>query len=243
MSAPAHPQQWTAPDGVHLLHNVSIETLAAQGALHYVRARVTLPEFAKANVRTEGRRVYVDLTWPLDSEDPRAPRRMTAESGAGTPESASRGQARTADQKAGEEAPEQRYRTESSQSVSRGRIHRGAAVSPVRGAVGSLRRLRGARSDVCRAGRVTGGDERAAVGVWSAPIDDCRRTTRAGGPGAGVLRRSARARTKGHHDVRRRHGVTGRVRRPPDRDHPNGAVSQTPPTTIASSAAAVIMAR
>lgn len=112
MPAPAHPQQWSAPDGVHLLHNVSIETLAAQGALHYVRARVTLPEFAKANVRTEGRRVYVDLTWPLDSEDPRAPRRMTAESGAGTPESASRDQARTADQKAGQEAPEQRYRTE-----------------------------------------------------------------------------------------------------------------------------------
>jgi hypothetical protein len=77
MPSPAQPQQWSAPDGVHLLHTVSMETLAAQGGLHYLRARVTLPEFAKANVRTEGRRVYVDLTWPLDSEDTRAPKRPT----------------------------------------------------------------------------------------------------------------------------------------------------------------------
>jgi hypothetical protein len=77
MPSPAQPQQWSAPDGVHLLHTVSMETLAAQGGLHYLRARVTLPEFAKANVRTEGRRVYVDLTWPLDGEDARAPKRPT----------------------------------------------------------------------------------------------------------------------------------------------------------------------
>ncbi len=75
MATAANPQQWSAPDGVHLLHTVSIETLAAQGGLNYLRARVALPEFAKANVRTEGRRVYVDLTWPLDGEDARAPRR------------------------------------------------------------------------------------------------------------------------------------------------------------------------
>jgi len=77
MVAPAQPQHWSAPDGVHLLHTVSIETLSAQGALNYVRAKIALPEFAKANVRTEGRRVYVDLTWPLDGENARAPRRMT----------------------------------------------------------------------------------------------------------------------------------------------------------------------
>jgi len=75
MPSPAHPQQWSAPDGVHLLHTVSVETLAAQGALHYVRARIALPEFAKANVRTEGRRVYVDLTWPLEEEERRARKR------------------------------------------------------------------------------------------------------------------------------------------------------------------------
>jgi hypothetical protein len=75
MATAATPQQWSAPEGVHLLRSVSIETLAAQGGLNYLRARVTLPEFAKANVRTEGRRVYVDLMWPLDGEDTRAPRR------------------------------------------------------------------------------------------------------------------------------------------------------------------------
>jgi hypothetical protein len=75
MPTAANPQQWSVPDGVHLLRTVSIETLAAQGGLNYLRARVALPEFAKANVRTEGRRVYVDLTWPLDEEDARAPRR------------------------------------------------------------------------------------------------------------------------------------------------------------------------
>ncbi len=77
MVAPAQPQHWSAPDGVHLLHTVSIETLTAQGALNYVRAKIAVPEFAKANVRTEGRRVYVDLTWPLETEDARAPRRTT----------------------------------------------------------------------------------------------------------------------------------------------------------------------
>jgi cell division septation protein DedD len=77
MTTPAQPQQWSAPDGVHLLHTVSIEASSAQGGLNYLRARVALPEFAKANVRTEGRRVYVDLTWPREDEDARAPRRMT----------------------------------------------------------------------------------------------------------------------------------------------------------------------
>jgi hypothetical protein len=77
MATAANPQQWSAPDGVHLLHTVSIETLAAQGGLNYLRARVVLPEFAKANVRTEGKRVYVDLTWPLDAEVGRAPKRTT----------------------------------------------------------------------------------------------------------------------------------------------------------------------
>jgi hypothetical protein len=78
MPTAAQPQRWSAPDGVHLLHTVAIEGLTA-GGLHYVRARVTLPEFAKANVRNEGRRVYVDLTWPLADEDARAPRRAAAQ--------------------------------------------------------------------------------------------------------------------------------------------------------------------
>jgi len=75
MATPAHPQQWGAPESVHLVRTVSIEAVSSQGGQHYARARVALPEFAKANVRTEGRRVYVDLTWPLAEDDMRVPRR------------------------------------------------------------------------------------------------------------------------------------------------------------------------
>jgi len=75
MATPAHAQRWSAPDSVHLVQTVSIEALSSQGGLNYLRARITLPEFAKANVRTEGRRVYVDLTWPLAEDDVRMPRR------------------------------------------------------------------------------------------------------------------------------------------------------------------------
>jgi len=113
MPAPAQPQQWSAPDGVHLLHTVSIESVAAQGGLNYARARVALPQFAKANVRTEGRRVYVDLTWPLDEEDPRAPRRTTVTPQEG--DSAAPGKERESGgpaQKLDGQAQHERYREE-----------------------------------------------------------------------------------------------------------------------------------
>ena len=77
MPNPVHAQRWGAPEGVHLLRTVAIEGVAATGGGQQVlRARVALPEFAKANVRTEGRRVYVDLTWPLADDDARSPRRV-----------------------------------------------------------------------------------------------------------------------------------------------------------------------
>lgn len=78
MAAPAQAQQWSAPGGVHLLQTVAVEAHEAAGELHYLRARLTLPEFAKANVRSEGRRIYVDLTWPLADEDLKMPRRAAA---------------------------------------------------------------------------------------------------------------------------------------------------------------------
>jgi len=68
LSDPVRPQQWIAPDGVHLLQTVAIQGVTASGGGHYLRARVVLPEFARANVRTEGRRVYVDLTWPSEHD-------------------------------------------------------------------------------------------------------------------------------------------------------------------------------
>lgn len=112
MTTPAQPQQWSAPDGVHLLHTVSIEASSAQGGLNYLRARVALPEFAKANVRTEGRRVYVDLTWPREDEDTRAPKRMTVIQ-EGDPAAPAHGESASAGTKPGastSESEEDRYR-------------------------------------------------------------------------------------------------------------------------------------
>jgi hypothetical protein len=49
---------------VHLVERVGIEGIAASETGQFLRAHVAIPEFAHANVRSEGRRVYVDLTWP-----------------------------------------------------------------------------------------------------------------------------------------------------------------------------------
>jgi hypothetical protein len=115
MATPSQPQQWSAPDGVHLLHTVAIETVAAQGGLNYIRARVALPEFAKANIRTEGRRVYVDLTWPLDEEeDPRTPRRPapSVSQGANSSAPAKEREAGAGAQKQNSQAQQERYKEE-----------------------------------------------------------------------------------------------------------------------------------
>jgi hypothetical protein len=115
MATPSQPQQWSAPDGVHLLHTVAIETVAAQGGLNYIRARVALPEFAKANIRTEGRRVYVDLTWPLDEEeDPRTPRRPApaVSQGANSSAPAKEREAGAGAQKQNSQAQQERYKEE-----------------------------------------------------------------------------------------------------------------------------------
>ena len=75
MSAKVAPQQWSAPEGVHLIERVSIEGVQASETGDFLRAHITVPEFARANVRAEGRRVYVDLTWPMVAPDTVAPRR------------------------------------------------------------------------------------------------------------------------------------------------------------------------
>jgi hypothetical protein len=43
--------------------------LTAPAGGDFLRARILLPEFARASVRAEGRRVYVDLTWPSSDDD------------------------------------------------------------------------------------------------------------------------------------------------------------------------------
>jgi hypothetical protein len=87
MSAKVAPQQWSAPEGVHLIERVSIEGVQASETGDFLRAHITVPEFARANVRAEGRRVYVDLTWPMVAPDAVAPRPAAdaAESGPSQP--------------------------------------------------------------------------------------------------------------------------------------------------------------
>lgn len=87
MSAKVTSQQWSAPEGVHLIERVSIEGVQASETGDFLRAHITMPEFARANVRAEGRRVYVDLTWPLIAPDAVAPRpaAAAAESGPAQP--------------------------------------------------------------------------------------------------------------------------------------------------------------
>lgn len=78
MSTKIATQQWSAPEGVHLVERVSIEGVQASETGDFLRAHITMPEFARANVRAEGRRVYVDLTWPMVAPDAVAPRPAAA---------------------------------------------------------------------------------------------------------------------------------------------------------------------
>ena len=73
IDAAVPPQQWSAPAGVHLIRTVAIDDVAGAGSARYARATLTVPDFARANTRVEGRRVYVDLTWPAEAIAPSAP--------------------------------------------------------------------------------------------------------------------------------------------------------------------------
>ena len=71
-------QKWSAPAGVHLIRAVAIDDVVGAGSARYVRATLTVPDFARANTRVEGRRVYVDLTWPAEAIAPSAPKASPA---------------------------------------------------------------------------------------------------------------------------------------------------------------------
>jgi hypothetical protein len=62
---PVYGQQWVAPEGVHLIERVAIESAPPSENGQFLRAHIAVPEFARANVRSEGKRVYVDFTWPM----------------------------------------------------------------------------------------------------------------------------------------------------------------------------------
>lgn len=58
-------QEWTAPSGVDLINEVSVEP---HGGLNgtSLRTRVTMPALTQSNVRVVGRRIYIDF-WRVDS--------------------------------------------------------------------------------------------------------------------------------------------------------------------------------
>lgn len=62
---PVYAQQWVAPEGVHLIERVAIESAPPSENGQFLRAHIAVPEFARANVRSEGKRVYIDFTWPM----------------------------------------------------------------------------------------------------------------------------------------------------------------------------------
>lgn len=81
MPNPVYAQQWVAPQGVHLVERVAIDGAPPSENGQILRAHIAVPEFAKANVRSEGKRVYVDLTWPAaqsDAPESAAPMRAVA---------------------------------------------------------------------------------------------------------------------------------------------------------------------
>jgi len=126
MSTKIQPQQWSAPDSVHLVERVSIEGVQASETGEFLRAHVTLPEFARANVRAEGRRVYVDLTWPLVASDAVAPPAVSA----GADPAQARAQAPVSRAVPVEDARQDAPATENYHEQLRGVLERLAATKP-----------------------------------------------------------------------------------------------------------------
>ena len=188
MATPANPQQWSAPEGVHLLHTVSIETLAAQGGLNYLRARIVLPEFAKANVRTEGkpRVCRSDVAarwrgWPGAQADDRSLRDRRSRNR--DPRLGMRASQIGVDRDSGSGTEVRRTRRieDAGLAISRGdradppAHQRGQAVPVVGRAVRFNGRLQRARSDPRDARSLAGGDERAGVRSRAASVAHLRR--------------------------------------------------------------------
>jgi hypothetical protein len=78
-----------APAGVSLLRDVAVEEIISEDGTRHAYARVSFPASARANVRAEGQRVYVDMAWPQDFEEsrprPAAPAKAPAAAAAAAP--------------------------------------------------------------------------------------------------------------------------------------------------------------
>ncbi len=63
-------QQWSAPEGVHLVERVSIEGVqASETGRVSARARDAAGVCARPTCAPKGRRVYIDLTWPMTAPE------------------------------------------------------------------------------------------------------------------------------------------------------------------------------
>ena len=67
LSQPVQPQRWSVPGDASLLRAVAVDRHVSPTGAQYLRAQLDVPPLAGFDVRTEGRRVYVDLSWPSDS--------------------------------------------------------------------------------------------------------------------------------------------------------------------------------
>ena len=65
LSQPVQPQRWSVPGDASLLRAVAVDRHVSPTGAQYLRAQLDVPPLAGFDVRTEGRRVYVDLSWPL----------------------------------------------------------------------------------------------------------------------------------------------------------------------------------
>ena len=70
-------QAWSAPDGVDLINEVSMEKHQALGGSS-LRTRVMMPALTQSNVRVVGRRVYIDFWAPQGRRDQPARARRSA---------------------------------------------------------------------------------------------------------------------------------------------------------------------
>ena len=202
MPTPAQPQQWSAPEGVHLLHTVSIESLSAQGGLNYVLYANCLAGVCEGQ---RAKRRAPRVCRPDMAARRRERARTEAHDGH------SRGRSRSClDARPGRKcAGKTEHSTAASgRAVSPGDradppAHpRGASVPAVRCAVRIDRRLRGARSDVRGARSVADQDHRAAVRGRTASVAAERHASCQAGIRSCVRRGPAGAGAEGARHVR-----------------------------------------
>jgi hypothetical protein len=68
--ADVEEQEWSAPAGVDLVREMTVEEIAVTPEASFLRATLTMPPTTAAHARLEGRRVYIDLKPGLGTRGP-----------------------------------------------------------------------------------------------------------------------------------------------------------------------------